>query len=287
MSKRKNKKQKQIAEIKNKVRKDQIKKLEELKSKALALEVDISIQKKDNFKQLNIRNLKVFKSICNFAAPFVVSSGIAVSGFAVFGGGFPFYTDEITKYKIYNLDFQTNGNVTMNDSYVESKWYVVPSNSLVVYTSWEKQDDKYIRFKKEYDIGKLTTLDLYNAVLDENYDYICDNLKNYKEEKQITNKIDSEEDNNYFFEASLHILDKEDNLKYNESDLKNMIITIMELGLALGVGALVTHFRKFDFTELDIINNIIKEKNSCIKSMKQELEDTNAKILSITKGSKK
>lgn len=286
MSNRKTRKEKILAEERNKNRKSQIKELEELKLKALELESRIIEQKKENFKQLNIRNLKIFANACNFAAPFVISAGITVGVFRLFGGGLPFHSDEITKYKAYNLDFQTDGYVTMDDEYRTNRWFddSLPSNTLVVYTPWEEQDGKYVRFKREYDIGKLTTLDLYNAVLDEDYNYISENLKEYKEEKQVVNEIDQKEDNDYFFEASLHMLDKEDVLKYNETDLKNMVITIIELVLGLGIGGAIAYFRDFEFFyELRRVNNNYSYKISSIKPMKQELKDTNEKILSLTR----
>lgn len=286
MSNRKTRKEKILAEERNKNRKSQIKELEELKLKALELESRIIEQKKENFKQLNIRNLKIFANACNFAAPFVISAGITVGVFRLFGGGLPFHSDEITKYKAYNLDFQTDGYVTMDDEYRTNRWFddSLPSNTLVVYTPWEEQDGKYVRFKREYDIGKLTTIDLYNAVLDEDYNYISENLKEYKEEKQVVNEIDQKDDNDYFFEASLHMLDKEDVLKYNETDLKNMVITIIELVLGLGIGGAIAYFRDFEFFyELRRVNNNYSYKISSIKPMKQELKDTNEKILSLTR----
>lgn len=121
MSNRKTKKQKQLAKERNKAHNDQIKQLEELRVKALELESKISDQKKENFKQFNIRNLKVFANTCNFIAPFILSAGITASIFKLFGGGFPFHLDEITKCKAYHLDFQTNGYVTMTDEYKENE----------------------------------------------------------------------------------------------------------------------------------------------------------------------
>lgn len=282
MSNRKTRKQKQLAEERNKARNAQIKELEELKNKALELETRISEQKKENFKQFNIRNLKVFVNACNFAAPFVISAGIVAGVFGLCGGGLPFHLDEITKYKTYNLDFQTNGYITMDDEYRTNK--SLSSNSLVVYTPWEEQSGQYVRFKRKYDIGELTTLDLYNAILDENYNYISENLEEYKEERQVINEINLEEDNNYFVEASLHMLDEEDVLKYNETDLKNIVITITELVLGLSIGVIAAHLRDFDFSyELRRINNNYRYDISSIKPMKQELKETNEKILSLTK----
>ena len=284
MSNRKTRKQKILAQKREEIRKTKIKELEELKLKVLELENKISEQKKENFKQFNIRNLKVFANACNFAAPFVISTGITIGLFKLFGGGFPFHSDEITKYKVYNLDFQTEGNITMDEEYRTDQLFdeLLPDNSLVIYTPWEEQDEQYIRYKREYNLEDTTTLDLYNAVLDEDYNYISLNLKDYQEEKQIVNEINTEEKNGYFMEASLHMFNKEDVLKYDETALKNIVITIIELVLSLGIGGAIAHFRDFDFRyELRQTNEYYAYKIYAIEPLKQELEETNEKILSL------
>ena len=137
MSNRKTKKQKIQAEQRRaKDRKSQIKGLQELREKAIQLEKRISEQKIENFKQLNIRNLRVFGNTCNFIAPFVISAGLTVGAFRLFGGGLPFHSDEIVKYKAYNLDYKTNGYVTMDESYRTNRWFddSLPSNELTIYT---------------------------------------------------------------------------------------------------------------------------------------------------------
>ncbi len=285
MSNKKTKREKILAEKRNKVRKAQVKELEELRAKSLELESKISKQKRKNFKQFNLRNLKIVAYTCNFAAPFLITSGLTAGLFGFFGGGSPVHLDDITKYKVYNLDYQTNSYVEMDDEYKTNRWFdnSLPSNSLVIYTPWEEHDGKYVRFKREYYVGKLTTLDLYNAVLDEDYNYVCENLKEYKEERQVINEIDIKEDKNYFWEARLHILDNEDVLKYNETDLKNIVITIIELVLDLGIGSLIAYKRNFEYSmEIIRANRYYKDEISSIKPMKQELKDTNEKILSLT-----
>ena len=115
MSNRKTRKQKQKSQQRmQKDRKTQIKELQELKEKAVLLEKKISEQKLENFKQLNIRNLRVFGNTCNFLAPFVISAGLTVGAFRLFGGGLPFHTDQTVKYKAYNLDYKTSGYVIMD-----------------------------------------------------------------------------------------------------------------------------------------------------------------------------
>ena len=287
MSNKKTKKQKKQSEQRRiKEKKLQIQELQELKNKAIQLENKIINQKTENFKQFNIRNLKIFGNTCNFVTPFILSAGLTVGVFRAFGGGLPFQTDEIIKYKVYDLEYETNGIITMNESYQTNRWFDNPlsSNELTIYTPWECINNQYVRYKREYIIEKIDTLDLYNAVLDENYDYIFQNMKDCKEEKQVANTIEEIRENNYFFEASLHMLDKDDILKYNETDLKNKIITIIELILGLGIGGVVAHSRNFEYLwELKNINIEYHERIKDIKPMQEDLKITNEKILSLSK----
>lgn len=269
---------------KQKSKNGEIKELQKLKQEIVKLEEDIKKQKIENFKQFNIRNLKVFGHTCNFLAPFVISTGLTIGTFSIIGGGLPFYKDEIIKYKTYSLDYQTNGNITMNETYIKTKLFNGENNKLTIYTPWEYKDDQYIRYKREYDINDINTLDLFDAVLEENYDYITKNIKEYKEETQIINKIEENEKQDYYFDAKLYMLDKEDILKFPETDLKNTIITIIELILSLGIGSASAHFRKFKYSKnLQITNNIYKSMIKEISPMKEELIATNKKILTLSK----
>ena len=287
MSNRKTRKQKQQSEQRRiKERKSQIKELQDLREKTIQLEKQIAEQRVENFKQLNIRNLKIFGNTCNFVAPFVITAGLTVGVFKMFGGGLPFHTDEITKYKLYDLDYQTNGYVTMDESYRTNGLLDdnLPSNELTIYTPWKYENSQYTRYKREYDIDKLNSLELFNAVLEEDYSYIEENLKDYKEEKQTVNSIEETEKMDYFFEASLHMLDKNDTLKYNETDSKNISITVTELIFVLGIGALLAHYRNFDYLyELSCINDDYNYEIEAIKPMQEELALTNEKILSLSR----
>lgn len=284
MSKKKIKSRKNSKYYKEKSQR--LKELKELKKDISALELRLQEAKKEKIKQFHIRNLRVFGNICNFITPFVVCSGLTVGVFALFGGGTPIQVDKITKYKTYNMEYQTNGVIDIDEEYKTSRWFDDPlsSNSLTIFTPWKLQDNQYVRFKRVYNMGTLTTLDLYNAVLEENYDYINDNLKDYDEEKQIINKIDMNEEDNYEMKASLHIMDKDDFLKCDETMKKNIIISIIEIILGLGVGTLIAKFRNFDFLyEVEGNNDIYNKYTSVVENTELALEVANKKLLKFTK----
>lgn len=282
--KSKEKRQKQI-----KKRQKQIAKLEKLKLEAIRLDTKLAEQRKANFVNLNIRNLRIFKNTCNFLAPFVIIGGLTVGSFALCNGGLPFHLDKIKKTKNYILEYQTSASVNIKESYrnkLEDFFNEIefPSSELIIYTPWELKEGQYIRYKREYNIDKLNTLDLYNAVLDEDYKYIEKNLKEYKEEIQVSNRIDELEKNIYFIDATLHFEDKSDFIEYNETNLKNIIITISELIVGIGLGALIAKIRDFDYSyELSIVK---RDYEHCIKDTKpteDQLKKTNKKILSLSK----
>ena len=83
------------------------------------------------------------------------------------------------------------------------------------------------------------------------------------------------------------MLDKNDTLKYNETDLKNVVITIVELILGLGIGGTIAYFRDFEYLwELKRTNNDYNYRIKAIKPMQEELALTNEKILSLSRTKK-
>ncbi len=198
------------------------------------------------FKAFNHRNIDFVGTTCKLLAPFVITAGITVGVFKVFGGGFPFHRDAKIEYKTYSLDYSSIGYVSTDEEYKTNMdyQYSLPSNSLVIYTPWVYENGQYIRFKREYNLDNTVILNLFDAVLAEDYEYVSENLKVYRESKQIANRIDVNEYNGYFFEASLNTQDKADFLKYSETELKNIIITIVEMIITLSVGIAFNYYRK-------------------------------------------
>ena len=267
-------------------REERIKELQELKKEAKRLDEKISEQKQENFKQLNIRNLKIFGNTCNFLVPFVISTGVTVGAFSLFGGGLPFYKDKVIKYKVYDLDYETNGSITMEESYRTNRWIDddLASNELVIYTPWEYSDGQYVRYKREYNVDEIDTLDLFWAVLEKNYDYISEKIKDYKEEVQISDSLMTTLGEDWFVRASLHMFDEEDILDYNETNFKNIVITAIELIIGLCAGGVLVLSRNFDYLgKVEDANLDYQEYVEEIQKMQKKLTVTNQKILSLSK----
>jgi len=264
----------------------QNKKLNELRETAKNLENKIKCQRKNDLKALGIRNLKIFGYTCNFLAPFVLVSGITAGIFAFYEWGLPFYKDDVLKYKTYSLDYQTNEYEIENVSYNSKTWHDIESdnNELIIYTPWEYENNQYIRYKRTYDVKITNPEEAFTAVKSNNYKYIEDRVKTYKEEKQIINNIDFVEDNDYIIKASLHMLNLEETKSYKESDIKNLIITIVELILGIGIGSFINHIRAFDYShEVETEKLTYKLSIATTNDMKKELNEINQKIKRLEK----
>ncbi len=64
--------------------------------------------------------MKLFKSIANFTAPFVLCFSIFI---AAFGGGVPFIVDDVKKVKRDDLEISETLTIQMIDGHEENHWY--------------------------------------------------------------------------------------------------------------------------------------------------------------------
>jgi hypothetical protein len=152
-----------------------------------------------------------------------------------------------------------------------------------MYTPWEYKDNQYVRYKREYDIDEININDLINAILDEDYVYIQEYIKEFKEEIQITNIVPENESDDYFFDVSLHKFDRTDSLIYDETELRNIIVTIVDLVLGLGIGYAVAASRYFYLSdELSGVNQTYRQRIKSIDLLVKELNITNDKIHSLS-----
>ena len=282
------KKKKKDYEQRKRERQLKLKELRMLQEKALQLEKELELRKNERIRELNVRNLKIFVNTCNFLAPFVLTVGLTVGGFKLFGLGLPVRTDKIVNYKVYNLDYQTDGFVSMNEEYKTNRWfdYELPTNELTIYTPWELEENQYFRYKLDYTLGELKKLDLFNALLKEDYYLIQatigEKIKYYKQEKQVIENVQDIENSDYYFKANLTVLDEEDTLVYDETKLKNILVSISELLIISSIGVFLTRLRKFKYRDnLREINNCYKDKVNNIQILEHELESTNKKILAL------
>ena len=259
--------------------------LEKLKLQAANLQKSLLNWKQDRLKELANCNLRYLKHTCNFLAPYIITAGISIGLIKSLGGGFPFYRDEIKKYKVYDLELETNGYVSMNTKYRTYNLFDVPlpDNKLIIYTPWQEEEGIFTRIKKEFNLD-YPSLTLFDAVLKEDYAYILANLQEYNEVTETTNELYFPEKNAYYLEASLHLLDIGDILSYSESDFENIFDTILILLSIFGIGSAIAYKRDFDYlAELTITHNKCQSALFKIDSDKQKLANLEQEIMRLTR----
>lgn len=272
--------------------KTKLKELEKLNALKLEIENELEVKRKELKKHKNIRNLKIFKSTCQLLAPLAISTGIVVGGIKLIGGGLPFFLDNEKRYKAYELNMQTNDSFFCDETYVKKEWY---SDSIVsnikVYTPWENTDKGYKRIRRIYEFKNLTDADIYNAVKNEDYDYIFNNITDYIEEEQYIKEINKNDINSYWLSANITLLDKTEYIDVKESNDKNLTCTILDSALCFTLIIIIEYLRDYKYLpdikdinskysfKYDFYKKIINDKNT-------ELNDVKNKIFTLTKGDK-
>ena len=241
MSKRKTRYQKIIKTEKQLKKQNLMGKIKELENK-------ITISNKQNKQAKFIKNLKFFRNGIALLSVFVLTSGISVGGIKVLGGGFPIIKDDIKKFKKYYLEYESNKTILAKSTYLTKFENSDSANTLEIYSPWKESFEHstnqkfYTRFKRTYSLS-LDIPKLYEAVLKQDLGYINKNFSNYQEEEVTTNQKPDDINNNYIIIADLSFLDEKDSLIVLESDLKNILISIINDILGFGI-PLIVIFKK-------------------------------------------
>lgn len=233
--------------------------------------------KKENRIQFHIRNLKIVGKMIHSVLPYILSTTIISGIVNLVGGGLPIIKDDITIYKTHNLEYKTDEEILETTTY-QSSFDFSESNNLKIYTPWEKEGNNYIRYIREYNLTNSDALKIYTAILEENYKKIEDSILDYTEEKQIRNIVNLE-NNSYHIEANLSFLDAEEQLQIEESELKNIIITIVDglIGMLIGLAAIKMENFNYSY-EIKKINNDYRLIIKDIKPVEEEIKNTQEKI---------
>ena len=285
MSKRKTRKQKVKSQQRRAIVNKEMKLLE---NDVLELQKKIEEQKKITFKEGCIKNLKIFGSICNFTAPLIVSSGAIVGVFYLIGVGLPFVKDDLDRVKRYSLNYETNEEIEAYEHYESKNNDKLQDSELIITFPTVLNDDNcYEITTRYYDEDTLDSVELYNAILSGDIEYINDTLIEFEEEQVVTNYLPSKADD-YIIKANLDFYDEEDFITCKESDFYNNLVTIMDIVVCLGYFAWIHHKRKFRlFSSIEKFEENYKHEVDYLDCLNKDLEEKNAKLLSLTKGGNK
>ncbi len=285
MSKRKTRKQKIKLQQRRAIVNKEMKLLE---NDVLELQKMIEEQKKITFKEGCIKNLKIFGSICNFTVPLIVSSGVVIGCVYLISSSLPFVKDSEELGKRYSLDYETNGKIESYEHYVKYANCEFEDNELTISSPAILNDDEgYERVIRYYDEDNLDSVELYNAILSNDMDYINDNYTEFNEEKVVTDYLPSNADD-YIIKANLDFYVSEDYIPREESDFDNNLVTVMDIVGSLGLFAWIHHKRNFRlFFSIEKFEENYKHEVDYLDCLNKDLEEKNAKLLSLTKGGNK
>ena len=269
--------------------KERIKKLRKLKRELTYLEnIKTEYDEKyfcardEYFQAFHIRNLSLVKNTIKLLLPAILSAGITISGVSLFNGGLPFILDKNKKYKKYSLEYKTNSYAEILEEYDEKKIFSdnLPDSKLTLYTPWEEVDNNFVRAKRTFNLKNDDLLKLIDAIKNQDTDFIIHHLNDYDNEIQKSNvKLFDDNNNDIKMEAKIYFLDMNDYIEVDESILKNLLITIIELCTILGISSFFVNKNRTNYINSNhiIIENYLKKKNTYNNSLEQ-LENLEQKI---------
>ena len=246
-----------LSKRKKKVLLDDISKYEYIKNTLIDEIVNQEQVVKNNKKN---KNISLLKGITKFAAPVVISS-IVVYGASVIGHfGRPFAIDKEKSSKVYTLECSLEDGINTLEEYkIITRNTDIPSSKFTITTPWTKNDDYYERVVYNYEEKKLKDINLYNAIISNDFDYICDNYKYKSSNIERCNNINT--NNELSISAKIYIVDSNDNIYVVETNKRNLIITLFELFVVFASSTLIILGIK-DKILLDINKNIYEYEKS-------------------------
>lgn len=224
MSNKKNNsaKQKRLAE---KQRLEKKKMLLEMRKEISKLENEIKHSKIGNTKVYALRGLKIVLRTGQLIAPFVVTAGITIGGFAALGGT-PFYRDKHKQKLEMMKELDSLGNIRYEQQYKE---YANSSSVISYYSKWNfVEDNLYSRDIETYALGDITEeqiLKLINDDVQSLREILGEPISKKKETKN--NLTEEELQSDPFLQAMIYSKFDDDFIMVKESSSDNIGITLV------------------------------------------------------------
>lgn len=262
MSNKKNNsaKQKCLAE---KQRLEKKKMLLEMRKEISKLENEIKHSKIGNTKVYALRGLKIVLRTGQLIAPFVVTAGITIGGFAALDGT-PFYRDKHKQKLEMMKELDSLGNIRYEQQYEE---YANSSSVISYYSKWNfVEDNLYSRDLETYALGDITEeqiLKLINDDVQSLREILGEPISKKKETK---NNISEEElQSDPFLQAMIYSKFDDDFIMVKESLSDNIGITLLWI-LVTALAELIPLWWRTDGSDFDYSYCIrqIKEKHPTI-----------------------
>ena len=215
-------KQKRLAE---KQRLEKKKMLLEMRKEISKLENEIKHSKIGNTKVYALRGLKIVLRTGQLIAPFVVTAGITIGGFAALGGT-PFYRDKHKQKLEMMKELDSLGNIRYEQQYEE---YANSSSVISYYSKWNfVEDNLYSRDTETYALGDITEeqiLKLINDDVQSLREILGEPISKKKETKN--NLTEEELQSDPFLQAMIYSKFDDDFIMVKESLGDNIAITLL------------------------------------------------------------
>lgn len=239
------------------------------------VETNVKAKKTSFYKTLVAQNFRLLKGIANFSLPFILTGAITCGCFAAFYGGLPFVQDDIKKYKRYDVACEHSEIISMQTSFVSKYWFdeEILENEMVVYTPWTYDGNTYTREIVTFDVDDKYNDSLMQSLLSRDGEALIEVGKISSREEETSN-LPKDLDDTFYIDAILHQIDKKDILSFPESELKNIIITIIEAVITLGAGSFIAYKR--DFSIIATLNDVkfhIHSSYSLYHTLREEFKE--------------
>lgn len=230
----------------------------EMKKEINKLETQLKYIKLINLKIKAIKNLKISLKVSQAAAPYILCCSIIAGTFKLTGLGLPFYNgDKFNHISQKMKEFDNLGNIRYEQQYQP---FENDENVLYYHTNWQPSDEQfYSRDIQTYKLGELKEEDilkLFNLQEQELNDILGDPIKISKE---ISNNIEKELSTDIYFQAVIYSTDSNDYITEKETNLQNIIITILYIFITTIPCFGISGFRYF-FSSFNLKNEIYKIK---------------------------
>lgn len=224
MSNKKNNsvKQKRLAE---KQRLEKKKMLLEMRKEISKLENEIKHSKIGNTKVYALRGLKIVLRTGQLIAPFIVTAGITIGGFAALGGT-PFYRDKHKQKLEMMKELDSLGNIRYEQQYEK---YANSSSVISYYSKWNfVEDNLYSRDIETYALGEITEEQILKLINDDVQSLREILGEPISKKKETRNNLSEEElQSDPFLQAMIYSKFDDDFIMVKESSSDNIGLTLL------------------------------------------------------------
>lgn len=233
--------------------------LHEMRKEISKLENEIKYSKLENAKIYALRGLKIALKTGQLIAPYVLTAGITIGGFAALGGT-PFYRDKHKQKLEMIKEIDSLGNIRIEQQYDE---YENSKSIISYYSKWSYvEDNLYSRDIETYELGNISEekiLKLLNDDIQSLSEILDEPISKKKETKN--NLSDEELYNDSFLQAMIYSKIDDDFIIVKESLVENIGLTLLWI-FATVIAEIFPHMWREEISDFNYKYCIMKIKEN-------------------------